>query len=68
MGVAADCPDGGAPGLDNGRLPGHVVGDVCEKQAKDALVRLLKVSVKKPGISVRHRSGYVSLEPEPAEK
>jgi Ca-activated chloride channel family protein len=41
-----------------------VIGYVSDNPARDGKFRKLKVTVKKPGISVRHRSGYTVAKPE----
>jgi VWFA-related protein len=43
-----------------------VIGYVSDNPARDGKFRKIKVTVKKPGISVRHRSGYTRRPPEPA--
>jgi Ca-activated chloride channel family protein len=44
-----------------------VIGYVPDNPARDGKFRKLKVTVKKPGISLRHRSGYIPREAEAAE-
>ena len=45
-----------------------VIGYVSDNAARDDKFRKLKVTVKKPGVTVRHRSGYTPREDNPSSK
>jgi Ca-activated chloride channel family protein len=45
-----------------------VIGYVSDNQARDGKFRKIKVTVKRPGLTVRHRSGYTPREEIPSEE
>lgn len=45
----------------------YVIGYVSDNARRDGKLRKIKVTVKQPGLTVRHRSGYTPREDAPAQ-